>query len=183
MKTIQVPTANEVDAKAKAIFENLEKNLGMVPNLYATIGHSSTILEGYLNYSELVGKESFSAKEVEAIKLAVSEVNNCQYCKAAHTVIAKGQGFTEKETIDIRAGRVADEKLNTLVAIAQEAAIKKGRISDALKEQFFAYGYHTKALIELLAIVNVISFTNYIHNATEVPIDFPLAPQLLADAV
>lgn len=180
MRTIEVPTREQVDAKANAIFDNLEKNLGMVPNLYATIGYSSEILEAYLTYSGKVGNESFSKKEVEAIKLAVSEVNNCQYCKAAHTALAKMNGFTDKETIDIRAGRIEDKRLNTLIQVAQELAAKRGNISNASKEQFFSYGFDNKAFIELIAIVNVVSFTNFVHNATEVPIDFPLAPALLA---
>ena len=180
MKTIKVPTRDQVDTKANAIFDNIEKSLGMVPNLYATIGYHSNILEGYLNYSGLVGNESYSKKEVEAIKLAVSEVNNCQYCKAAHTMLAKMNGFTEEETIDIRTGRVADTRLNTLVQVAQELTAKRGKISDELKDQFFDGGFDNKALIELIAIVNVVSFTNYVHNATEVPVEFPLAPALLA---
>ena len=62
MKTIKIPTKEQVDEKAGAIFDNLEKNLGMVPNLYATIGYSSDILEGYLNYSTVVGNTTFSKK-------------------------------------------------------------------------------------------------------------------------
>lgn len=180
MRTIQVPTKDQVDAKANSIFKNLEKNLGMVPNLYATIGYSSDILEAYIKYSEVASNVSFSKKEVEAIKLAVSEVNNCQYCKAAHTIVAKMNGFTESDTIDIRIGKFSDERLNTVIRTAQEIAIKKGKISSETKELFFAHDFDNKALIDLIAIVNVVSFTNFVHNATEVPVDFPLAPALLS---
>ena len=181
MSTIKVPQKTQVDAKANAIFDNLEKNLGMVPNLYATIGYSSDVLEGYLNYSTVVGNTSFSKKEGEAIKLAVSEVNNCQYCKAAHTALAKMNGFSEEETIEIRTTQLKDGKLNTLVKTAQEIAAKKGKISNESREAFFALGYDNKALIDLIATVNVVSFTNFVHNATEVPVDFPAAPALLGE--
>lgn len=180
MKTIQVPQKNQVDAKAGIIFDQLENALGMVPNLYATIGYSSEVLEAFLSYSEKVGSSSFNKKEMEAIKLAVSEVNNCQYCKAAHTALAVMNGFTESETIDIRAGKLKDQRLNAILQTAQELAIKKGALSDDTKEQFFSYEFDNKAFIDLIAIVNAVSFTNFVHNATEVPIDFPLAPALLA---
>lgn len=182
MNTIQVPTRNEVDAKANTIFDNLESNLGMVPNIYATIGYSSNILEGYLNYASVVSSGVYSKKEEEAIKLAVSEVNNCQYCKAAHTVLAKMNGYTEEETLEIRSGNYKDKKLNTLIQTAQELVVKRGGISEETKANFFDQGFNEQAFIELIAIVNVVSFTNFVHNATKVPVDFPAAPALLSDA-
>lgn len=180
MNTIQVPQKDQVDQKSAGIFDMLKQNLGMVPNLYATIGYSSDVLEGYLNYSNTVAGLSFSKKEGEAIKLAVSEVNNCQYCKAAHTALAQMNGFSELDTINIRSAQIEDQKLNTIIKTAQELAVKKGKISKESKTEFFALGYDNKAFIELIAMVNVVSFTNFVHNATEVPIDFPLAPALLS---
>jgi AhpD family alkylhydroperoxidase len=182
MNTIQVPTRQQVDAKANSIFDNLESNLGMVPNIYATIGYSSTILEGYLNYAAVISSGVYSKKQEEAIKLAVSEVNNCQYCKAAHTVLAKMNGYTEEETLEIRSGNHKDKNLNTLIQTAQEIAVKRGAISNETKARFFNQGFNEQAFIELIAMVNVVSFTNFIHNATQVPVDFPAAPALLADA-
>lgn len=175
---INVPTKEQVDSKARNIFENLEKNLGMIPNLYATIGYSSDILEAYLNYSGIVGNASFSKKEIEAIKLAVSEINQCEYCKAAHTAIAKMNGFTEDETIAIRTAKLNDARLNVLILLAQEIAREKGRLSIELKERFFTEGFDNKALVDLIAVVNVVSFTNYLHNATQIPVDFPYAPEI-----
>jgi hypothetical protein len=43
MKTINVPTYDEVSPANQALFDNLKKGLGMVPNLYATLAHSETI--------------------------------------------------------------------------------------------------------------------------------------------
>lgn len=180
MKQINVPTRDQVDAKANAIFDNLEKNLGMVPNLYATIGYASDILEGYLQYASIVGNTSFSKKEIEAIKLAVSEVNECEYCKAAHTALAQMNGFTKEDTISIRSGVIGDQKLDVIINLAQEIAIKKGRVNESSKDQFFQQGFTEAAFVELIAVVNVVSFTNFIHNATQVPVDFPAAPPLLS---
>jgi len=129
MRTIKVPTRDQVDAKAQQILDKVKSQLGMVPNLYATIAYSSDTLENYLNYSSKVGKDSFSGKEMEAIKLAVSEVNGCEYCLAAHTAIAKMNGFTEDETIQLRDGSIADSKLNTLSTLAAEVAQNRGKAS------------------------------------------------------
>jgi len=182
MRTITVPTRDQVDAKAQQILDKVKSQLGMVPNLYATIAYSSDTLENYLNYSSKAGKDSFSGKEMEAIKLAVSEVNGCEYCLAAHTAIAKMNGFTEDETIQLRDGSIADAKLNTLSTLAAEVAQNRGKASQNKLDEFFAAGYDEKALIDFLAVVMEISFTNYTHNLTQVPVDFPKAKSLSESA-
>ena len=178
MTTINIPTKEQVDDKAKLILKNLERALGIVPNLYAMIAYSSDVLEGYLNYSHIVNNTSFNKKELEAIKLAVSEINQCEYCKAAHTAIAKMNGFTEDETIAIRTAQLSDTRLNVLIMVAQEIAKKKGQLSDELKEIFFLEKFSNKVLVDLIAVVNMVSFTNFVHNATQVPLDFPSAPEI-----
>ena len=175
---IQVPTRDQVDAKAQCIFDNLKQNLGMVPNLYATIGYSSDALENFLGFSGKAGASTFSKKELEAINLAVSEVNACQYCLAAHTAISKMNGFTEEETFGLRAGNIGDAKLQSISRLAADVARNRGKASDETKAEFFAQGYDEKGLIDLVSAVTAISFTNYVHNATEVPVDFPVAKPL-----
>jgi len=44
MKTITVPTYEQVSPANQAILNELKKGLGFVPNLYATFAHSDTTL-------------------------------------------------------------------------------------------------------------------------------------------
>ncbi|MEM7103013.1 MAG: carboxymuconolactone decarboxylase family protein [Bacteroidota bacterium] len=178
MKSFAVPTANQVDQKSQEIFAALTKKIGFLPNLYAAIGHSSNALESYLAFSGAQAKGSFSAKEREAVFLAVSEVNGCAYCLAAHTAIAKMNGFSEDETLELRAGTITDSRLNILTNLAANIASNRGRADQDLVAAFFAQGFDEKALIDLVALVIDISFTNYTHNLTEVAVDFPAAKSL-----
>ena len=43
MKTITVPAYEQVSPANQAIFDNLKKGLGFVPNLYATFAHSDNV--------------------------------------------------------------------------------------------------------------------------------------------
>ena len=177
---IQVPTRDQVDAKAQGIFDNLQKALGKVPNLYATIGYSSDALENFLNFSGKAGSTSFTKKEKEAIDLAVSQVNGCEYCLAAHTTLGKMAGFTEEETLALRAADIADPKLNAITQLAASISTNRGKAPAALIEAFFAQGFDQKALIDLISAVTAITFTNYVHGATQVAVDFPRAKALEA---
>lgn len=82
MSIFNAPTKNEVSENNQEIFTQLEKSLGFVPNIYASLAHSEIALENFLAFGS--SKSSFSAKEKEVINLAVSQVNECVYCLSAH---------------------------------------------------------------------------------------------------
>ena len=90
MKTITVPTYEQVSPSNQAIFDNLREGLGFVPNLYATFAHSDTALATYLALQN--AKSSLSPKAREVINLVVSQVNTCAYFLAAHTALGKMVG-------------------------------------------------------------------------------------------
>lgn len=173
MKTFNVPTKAQVSAQSQGIFDNLEKNIGRVPNLYATIGYSGPALEAHLTNSATLGKGAFNTREREAIFLAVSEVNQCWYCLAAHTAIAKMNKFNENETLLLRAGTHPDPKFAGITQLAADITRTNGAPSQDSLEAFFALGYDEGALIDLIGLVTEISFSNYTHKITQVPIDFP----------
>lgn len=179
MATIQVPTRDQVDEKAQVIFDNLKSKLGMVPNLFAYIGHSGNALESYLGFQTAQAKGTFRTnKEREAVYLAVSQVNECCYCQSAHSVLGKMAGLSDDEMLEIRQGRHSDPKLNAVVSLAQAIQKTHGRPDRAVLENFFNQGYDQRALVDLVALVADKVFANYVHNLTQIEIDFPLAPAL-----
>lgn len=178
MKQFTVPTKETVSAENAAYFDKLEKMLGMVPNLYATIAYSEGGLGRYLAFQS--AKTSLSNKEKEAVNLVVSEVNGCIYCQSAHTVLGKMNGFSDEEILNLRSGNSNHPKLAALVALAKEVTKTKGRPSGATLDAFYAAGYTNANLVDLILQVSDKIAMNYLHNLTEVPVDFPLAQPLTA---
>ena len=176
MKKFTVPTRNEVAPANQTIFDNLNKALGFVPNLYAAIGYSENGLARYLAYQN--AKTTLSNKEKEAVNLIVSEVNNCLYCKSAHTVIGKMNGFTDEQLLDIRRGKAENPRLNALVKLAASITKNRGKADAALVDDFFGQGYGNENLVDLILQVSDKTAMNYLHNLIQIPVDFPLAPVL-----
>lgn len=177
MKTqFAVPAREDVNPTNQQIFDNLHKALGFVPNLYATIAYSNNGLARYLAYQN--AKTSLSNKEKEAVNLVVSQVNGCVYCQSAHTVIGKMNGFTDEQLLDIRRGKSGDAKLNSLVALAADITKNRGRASGGLVDDFYLNGYTNETLVDLVLQVADKTAMNYLHNLTDIPVDFPLAPAL-----
>lgn len=176
MATFTVPTRNQVSPNNQVIFDNLKSALGIVPNLYATIAYSKNGLERFLAYQN--AKTSLSNKEKEAVNLIVSQVNGCIYCQSAHLVLGKMNGFSETELHDIRTGKSENPKLDALVKLAADITQNRGNAGATNVDAFFSHGYNLENLVDLILQVSDKTALNYLHNLTQVPVDFPLAPAL-----
>ncbi len=179
MTPINVPARDEVSAANQAIFDQLAAKLGKVPNLYATFAHSEHALGTYLALQN--ARSSITGKAREVVNLVVSEVNACDYCLAAHTVIGGRMGFTPDQILEIRSGRASfDARLDALARLARNVTETRGHADPALVEAFFAAGWSKAHLVDVIVAVGDKTISNYLHATTEIPVDFPKAPALTA---
>ncbi len=177
MSKFTVPTRGEVSENNQAIFDNLQKGLGFVPNLYAYYAKNETALADYLTLQNR--KSTLKAKEREVINLVTSQVNGCRYCQSAHTVLGKMNGFTDEQVIEIRKGTAAfDTQLDALAKFTKAVVEGKGKVNQDVKDNFFAAGYTEANLIDVVIVVGDKIISNYIHNIAGFEIDFPIAPEL-----
>jgi uncharacterized peroxidase-related enzyme len=178
MQTINVPTREEVSAGNQTIFDNLKKGLGMVPNLYATFAHSDTALATYMAFQN--AKSSISGKAREVVNLVVSQVNECEYCLAAHTMLGKMNGFTDEQVLEIRHGHASfDAKFDALARLTKGITESRGHVDQALVEAFFAAGWTKENLVDAIVVIGDKTVSNYLHSTTKIPVDFPAAPKLV----
>jgi AhpD family alkylhydroperoxidase len=177
MTSINVPTRDEVSPANQAIFDKLKSSLGTVPNLYATLAHSESALGSYLAFQ--AAKSSITGKAREVVNLVVSQVNLCEYCLAAHTVIGKMNGFSDEQILEIRGGKASfDGKLDALARLVRNIVANRGHGEPALVDAFFSAGWTKANLVDVIVAIGDKTVTNYLHGTTRVPIDFPAAPKL-----
>lgn len=179
MSIINVPKREEVSENNQTFFNELEKAVGFVPNLYATYAHSENALGNYLTLQN--AKTSLKLKEKEAVNLTVSEVNQCVYCLSAHTAIGKMNGFTDSEILELRGGFASfDTKLDALARLAKNITENHGATDEAVLDNFFNAGWTKENLIDTIVLVGDKTISNYLHKTTQVPVDFPVAQPLEA---
>lgn len=173
----QVPQFSSLSPESQKTLEGVKNGMGFLPNVFAFIGQSANALKGYLVFNRT--KTEFTDKETELINLVTSQVRGCAYCLAAHTGLAKKAGYTDDEIIQIRKNEIRfDEKLNALANLVYATVKGHGKVSDDIQKAFFDSGYTNTHLVDMVTIISKISFTNYINNLSEVPVDFPAAPQI-----
>ena len=177
MSAFKVPTRDEVAPGNQEIFDSLKKRVGFVPNLYATFGLSKTALGTYLALQN--AHSSIAGKAREVVNLVVSQVNECEYCLAAHTAVGGMLGFTPEQILEIRSGRASfDPKLDALARFARSVALNRGKVDPEVTEAFLAAGWTQENLVDAIMAVGDKIISNYLHSVTKIPVDFPAAPKL-----
>lgn len=167
----------DVSGKSAEIFAGIKKAMGKVPNAYLTIGgHSPAALQQALAHNAMLSKGSLNAKELEAINLAVSEATGCDYCLAAHTLMAKKAGYSREQIQALRHGDYADDaRINTLVAFVQTLVSTRGTLPEAEVSAVRHAGFSDQQVIEIISAVSAILFTNMVNRVNDTVVDFPKA--------
>ncbi len=170
---ILLPEREELSPALAPTYEAIEKALGFLPNFALMLGYSPNALMSYLQLTGSQSEGVFNAKEREAMILAVSQYHGSPYCLAAHTAWAKAAGLSEEETVAVRAGKPADERMRFLVHFARAIAEQRGRVSREMMDDFEEWGYGARALCDVIALVIESTFSNYVGLLTKLPVDFP----------
>ncbi|MFI4860099.1 MAG: carboxymuconolactone decarboxylase family protein [Phycisphaerales bacterium JB063] len=180
MARIQPLDPSDATGQADELFTAIQSKVGMVPNLYRTLGNAPSVLSGLLALKGELDKGSLSAADKERIALAVGQANGCDYCVAAHTVIGKGAGLSEDETLSARQGEASDPRAQAVLTLAKAVVEREGFVTDAQLADARSAGLDDAVVLEVVGQVILNFFTNFTNHVAETTIDFPAAPQLQA---
>jgi uncharacterized peroxidase-related enzyme len=162
------------EPKARELLDRAHKQLGMIPNMYAAMANAPEALDAYLHGYEQFRKESgFSPAEQEVVFLAISYENACDYCMAAHSVIADTRSRVPVAVTDaIRAGaEVPDPRLRALSEFTRAMLNKRGRPARRDVEAFLAAGFTEKQILDVVLAIAVKTISNYTNHLFETPVD------------
>ena len=174
MSRLTIPTREDAPAKSQPLLDAVEKQIGVVPNLFRLVGTSPAALEGYLGLNGALGR-TLDAKTRERIALAIAQANGCDYCLSAHTYLGLNLAKIDDAEIALnRAGRSGDAKADAAVVFARKVLEARGHVSDADVAAVRLAGFSEAQVIEIVASVAVNVLTNYINNVAETDNDFPV---------
>lgn len=169
-------TPETAEPRVREILETTKKQIGMVPNMYLRIGVSPGALETYrLGYDRFRKESGFTPAEQEVVFLTVSFENACEYCMAAHSVIADTSSRVAGEVTDaLRAGaEIPDPRLRALSAFTRAMLAKRGRPSREDVDAFLAAGFGERQVMEIVLAIAVKTISNYTNHLFATPLDTP----------
>jgi len=159
-----------------AVFQEIEKAFGRVPNLFKTYAHHPPLLQANWNKVKAVMMEgSLSQKVKQTIAVLVSRDNSCSYCIAAHTGALRAIGVTDDELSAIeedpdKADFTAREK--ALIRFARKANRDPQRIPAGEFAALRGTGVTDAEIVEALGVMELFTAFNKFLDSLEVAVDF-----------
>ena len=98
MATVKLINYEEASLEVKAVFDDIKatRNVADVNNFWKALANQPDNLERvWLNVKDVMGNGEIDSMTKEWIYIAVSIINNCDYCIHTHTAAAKTKGMTE----------------------------------------------------------------------------------------
>lgn len=173
MSRIELKNPEETTGEHAETFKAISNAFGTVPNMFKAIGNSSAALESMWTSFGALGKGTLSSKLGEQIAVLVANLNRCEYCLAAHTVLGKKAGASDEEMSAAQGGESNDPKTQAALTFSRKLVTKKALIDKSDVEEIRRAGFKDEEIAEILAHVALNIFTNYTNVAFDVPVDFP----------
>lgn len=173
MARIATVNPSTATGSTKHVFDNLQKALGMVPNLHRTVANSPAALQAYVSFAGALTTGVLDPKIREQIAILAAQSNSCEYCLSAHTLLGKGAGVSQADLGGARQGSASDPKAAAALAFAKHVLNDRGQVSPEDVQKARSAGLSDAELSEIVAHVGLNIFTNYFNNTFATDLDFP----------
>ena len=172
MSEFKLHTVESAPEKSKAILEGAQKQMGMVPGLYATMAESPEILKAYTQLHQLFSNTSFDAEELTVVWQTINVEHGCHYCVPAHTGIAHSMKIDPALTEALRNDEaMPTEKLHALKDFTLSVVRKRGDVSEEEINAFYLAGYGQQQVLEVILGLSQKVISNYVNHVAHTPVD------------
>ncbi len=172
--TLPAKTLDDADPKARDILANTKASTGMIPNMYANMANSPSMLQVYVDgYSLFRAESGFTPAEQEVVFLTISRENECHYCMAAHSFIADNMSKLPTEVTDaIRDNRsIEDTKLAALANFTRTILVSQGHPGQDDVASFLRAGYAESHILDIILALAVKTISNYTNHLFDTAVD------------
>jgi len=166
-------TPDTAPEAARPLLENSQRLYGgMIPNLHAVMAESPALLEAYQQLNEIFARASFDTIEQNIVWLAVNYQNECTYCMAAHTAVARFAGVGEADIKALREGRpLADKKHESLRAFTAHMVESRGWPDKGTLQRLLDAGYTQQSVLDVILAIGMKTLSNYTNHVAHTPLD------------
>lgn len=174
MSQFTLHNAESAPDPVKAILSSSQSDFGFIPNLYAGLANAPQALMAYKSIAELFSKTSLNAHEQQVVQLSISVYHGCEFCVAAHSMIARNMVKLPSETVDAlrECLPLADAKLAALRDFALAVVENRGWVVEhPAYASFLAAGYKKEQGLEVILGVTQKILSNYANHLMETPVN------------
>jgi len=179
MKLI-IHTTDTAPEASRPLLDGLAADIGLVPNLAATIAESPTLLATFDGMRRAVGAGALAPVLREVAGLATGVAVDNHYGVAFHSTMLDGLGVAAAEVDRMRSGEppLDDGASAAVYVLAQAIVTDRGKVDDALVDRATAAGLSAADVLEVVAECAFASLVGLVDNlAGHVELDGFLRPR------
>jgi uncharacterized peroxidase-related enzyme len=175
---LETHTIDSAPEESKQALRALEKGLGFVPNLAATMAESPALVSGFVDLRVTLGNTELTGVEREIVALATAIEYDCSYCMAAHSTFALMQDADGDAVRATRSGEAPDDpRLGALYRFARAMVAAKGRVSEEETDALLQAGYSRRAVLDVVAQIGHTTLASLAYALSKAQVDDVFAAQ------
>jgi uncharacterized peroxidase-related enzyme len=166
------PDPADCPADIRAVMEETRAKIGFIPNVFLAYAKRPEHFRAFMQYHDLLmkGPSGLTRAEREAIVVAVSAENNCQYCVTAHgaalRILGRDAVVADQIAINWRTADLAP-RLRTILEFASEVNRPGFAASTDRIAALTAAGLSDDDVWDIAAIAAFFGFSNRIAGALD----------------
>ncbi len=122
-------------------------------------------------YKTVMGPGSVDRRLKEIVYVAVSTVNECDYCSAHHADTARDAGLSERELDEIAAENDQEFPPKERIALRYARELTRTASAELDTRNHMQDAFTTDQRVELTLVIALANFTNRINNGLAVPLE------------
>lgn len=166
-----IPDVNALPEDIRTRILGVQERSGFIPNVFLMLAHRPEEFRAFMAYHDtLMDKsEGLTKAEREMIVVAVSAMNQCQYCVVAHGAIlrirAKNPMIADQVAANWRKADITD-KQKAMLEFGIKVATRANEVNEADHEALRQAGFNDEAIWDIAAISAFFGMSNRLANVT-----------------
>lgn len=169
---LKLDAEGELSEETKAYFDKCREKLGLIPNVLAAYAFNEKKLRAFSEfYNDLMlGDSGLSKLEREMIAVAVSAVNHCHYCLAAHGAAVRhlsgDPGFGEEIAHNWRGAKL-DQRQNAMLEFSVKLTETPDKIIETDRQALRDAGFSDRDIWDIASTAAFFNMSNRVAAAAD----------------
>lgn len=174
--TYAVHTVDSAPDGSKETLRSVREALGGVPNLAAAMAESPAFVRAFFSVRAIAAEGTLTPADIQVLSMVNAVENECEWCTAFHTAMARKAGVTVATCEAVRAQTAPlDARANALRSYSRALIEHRGNPPVETVDAFFKAGFTRAQALEVILGVAFSTMANYAQHLVHAPLDGWLA--------
>lgn len=173
MAVMQLADTSKLTGKNSEMLAQMEKSMGLMPNIMKQMANSPAALEAFLSSKEALSKGQLSDKMRALIGILIAETYSCGYMLSARVAQAKQAGMSDEDIQKAKDQSSSDAKEDRGLQFVRNLVLRHGELPASELAELKAAGYNEGEIVELIANTSFNMEVYYLIQVAKPDADFP----------